>query len=245
TTGVTYYHIIGIGKKTVVKLEAFLLLGIRNVLPNPGKRRMRISIGQHFRQIEGDGEGTVPRLSAERTAATNIAPAQNMRVFKGAQGTEHVELAQKPDPLNCVLKFLGKNVNCPAGEQLFQDSKPIAGLRIHMGNVQNVAAHDAQGNRIDVDVNSPALSLYGTSVAGLTLAPVQEAFITFNTLNDDDASSLIRVVSTDDMGSDLRKIVYLDPQTRFDRPPEPVDGIFGQLHIDAQGNTTLQFDWNG
>ena len=246
TTGVTNYHIIGIGLPTPVKMEAFHLLGIKKIpIPIIGEVLKSIKPGNYFHYVYVDGDGTVPRLSAERTMATNNRNP-NIRVLLGSKGKglEHVALAQDKDSLDCVLHALGVGNKCPEGKPWFQDTKPLASRKIELHNAQSVAAFDALGNRIDTAYGSPAMPSYSVSDAELTIPPGQEVFIRFQTLSDPDASSLLQVTTTDDNNNDIRKTVYLDPQTRFDRPPEQVNGILGQLHIDAWGNATLQFDWN-
>jgi hypothetical protein len=235
TTGVEYYHLVGVGLKTPVKVQAMTLTGASNLLPG----KFKITLDGFFLFEEGSGDGTVPRLSAERTRQTN-APQATHQIFKGL---DHVQLVSAKAAIDCILKFLGVGNTCQRSEPTFQAGLLPASRHILLVNVQNVQALDASGNPVDV-LGDALLPSYGDTSAILSMPPDQEVFIYFQTLSRPGTPVMARVMTTGDAENFVRKTLYFDAQLRNDFPPEPTENMLGHLYIDSQGDTQLRFDWN-
>jgi pimeloyl-ACP methyl ester carboxylesterase len=235
STGVTYFHIIGKGQKTPDKVQARAFLGAPKI--TLANWRIYVEKDKYFTFHEGDGDGTVPLLSAARTAATN-ANGATLQVFNRLS---HLDLVSKAEPLACVLKYLGVGNTCQESAGLSLGPSP-ASRRVTLVNVQDVEALDGLGNHIDDD--GVVVPYYGDRVAELSMPPEQPVTITFSTLPVPETAVLARIMTTNDDGQPIRKVLYLDSQTRQQLPPESTALLRGQLTIDAQGNTTLQYDWN-
>jgi pimeloyl-ACP methyl ester carboxylesterase len=235
-TGVVYYHLVGAEKNTPVKLRAMTLTAAINI--GIGRFRANIAAGRYFIFEYKSGDGTVPRLSAERTRGTN-APGATLQVFKDF---DHMELAAKKEALDCILKFLGVANVCQASAPVFQAGLVPASRHIALVNVQNVRTLDAAGNLIDLlGVVVPSS---GETTTNLAMPAGQEAFIYFHTLSQPEMSITARVMTTDDTETYVRKTLYFDAQLRNNLPPLPAEDMLGLLYIDGQGGTRLQLDWN-